>query len=75
MSVPDLLHPDIIKACGMDVDGDRTQVFKLDEDKFGKVALSGTAEMAFGGLFMNKRIDFGASKKIERLASLQWRCV
>ena len=30
ISVPDLIHPDIIRACGMNVDGDRTQVYQLD---------------------------------------------
>lgn len=31
-----------------------SQVFQLDESLYGKVALSGTAEMAFGGLFMGR---------------------
>ena len=74
VSVPDLLHPDIIRACGMDVDGERTQVFKLDIEKFGKVALSGTAEMAFGGLFMNKNIDFGQSKKVDKYKRVKRYC-
>jgi len=26
VSVPDLLHPNILRGCGMDVDGERTQV-------------------------------------------------
>ena len=53
MSVPDLLHPDIISACGMTVDGERTQVYQLDP-YYGNVALSGTAEMAIGGYFAGK---------------------
>ena len=62
VSVPDLLHPEIIRACGMEVQGERTQVFRLDPNLFGQVALSGTAEMAFGGLFLNKSIKFNHSK-------------
>ena len=58
----------------MDVDGERTQVFKLDTEKFGKVALSGTAEMAFGGLFMNKNIDFGQSKKVDKYKRVKRYC-
>ena len=58
----------------MDVDGERTQVFKLDIEKFGKVALSGTAEMAFGGLFMNKNIDFGQSKKVDKYKRVKRYC-
>ena len=53
MSVPDLLHPDIISACGMSVEGERTQVYQLDPH-YGHVALSGTAEMAIGGYFAGK---------------------
>jgi len=59
MSVPDLLDPSVIRSCGMDVDSDRHQIFKLDLRHCGQVALSGTAEMAFGGFFANKRLDFG----------------
>jgi len=55
MSVPDLLHPDIISACGMTVEGERTQVYHLDPH-YGKVALSGTAEMAIGGYFAGKTL-------------------
>jgi len=56
ISVPDLLHPDIIRACGMNVDGDRTQVYQLDP-VYGQVALSGTAEMALGGFMAGKRLS------------------
>jgi len=55
MSVPDILHPSIIERCGMNVTGDRTQVYKLDP-KFGAQALSGTAEMAIGGFLMGKQM-------------------
>jgi len=53
LSVPDLLHPSIISACGMHVDGERTQIYQLDPI-YGDVALSGTAEMALGGFLIGK---------------------
>ena len=74
VSVPDLLHPEIIKACGMEVDGERTQVFRLDPNMFGPIALSGTAEMAFGGLFMNKHIDFSTPKRVDRYKRIKKYC-
>lgn len=55
ISVPDILHPDIIERCGMTVEGERTQVYKLSQE-FGEAALSGTAEMAIGGYLMSKRL-------------------
>ena len=55
LSVPDLLHPSIISACGMTVEGDRTQVYQLDPC-YGQVALSGTAEMALGGYLAGKTL-------------------
>jgi len=55
ISVPDILHKDIIQRCGMNVDGERTQVYKLAPE-FGPAALSGTAEMAIGGFLMGKQI-------------------
>ena len=58
----------------MQVDGERTQVFKLDPDIFGQVALSGTAEMSFGGLFMNKDIDFRTTRKVDRYKSIKKYC-
>ena len=45
----------------MDVSGDITQVFRLDPKHCGDVALSGTAEMALGGFFMDKKLIFASS--------------
>lgn len=56
ISVPDILHSDIIQRCGMNVDGERTQVYKLGKE-FGSAALSGTSEMAIGGFLMGKKMD------------------
>ena len=53
VSVPDLLHPAVISACGMAAEGERTQVYHLDP-VYGRVALSGTAEMALGGYLAGK---------------------
>ena len=53
--MPDLLHPSIISACGMMVEGDRTQVYQLDPG-YGQVALSGTAEMALGEYLAGKTL-------------------
>ena len=71
MSVPDLLHPDVIRRCGMTVDGNISQVFKLDPRYCGEVALSGTAEMAFGGFFMDKKIEFKNAGKGNRYEEIR----
>jgi len=55
LSVPDILPPAVIKACGMQVDGERTQVYRL-ADAHGGGALSGTAEMAVGGWLAGKSL-------------------
>jgi seryl-tRNA synthetase len=74
VSVPDLLHPKIIEACGLNVDGNVTNVFKLDPRFYGDQALSGTAEMSLGALFMNKKLDFnGEEKRVQKLAAVS-RC-
>ncbi|XP_013412289.1 serine--tRNA ligase, mitochondrial [Lingula anatina] len=57
ISVPDMLHPDIIEACGFKTTGDRTQVYTLDQEKHGQICLSGTAEMALGGFYANRVLD------------------
>ncbi|XP_014666884.1 PREDICTED: serine--tRNA ligase, mitochondrial-like [Priapulus caudatus] len=55
MSVPDLLHPQVIDACGMPVTGDRSQVYHIDKNRHGRdLALSGTAEMALAGYHANR---------------------
>jgi len=55
LSVPDLLHPQVISSCGMKVGGERTQVYQL-EPHYGEVALSGTAEMGLGGFLAGKTV-------------------
>ena len=72
VSVPDILNPQIIEACGMSTTGKITNVFKLNSKFYGDKALSGTAEMAFGALFRNKKIDF-TKQKVQKYAAVS-RC-
>lgn len=48
MSVPDMLPAEVIRACGMETDGDRNQVYKILPSN---LCLSGTSEMALAGYF------------------------
>jgi seryl-tRNA synthetase len=48
MSVPDILPAEVIKACGMETDGERNQVYKIQPTN---LCLSGTSEMALAGYF------------------------
>ncbi|XP_016952556.1 uncharacterized protein LOC108026232 [Drosophila biarmipes] len=50
ISVPDILPREVIESCGMRTEGERTQVYKLDNGE----CLSGTSEMALAGFFANK---------------------
>ncbi|XP_076308918.1 seryl-tRNA synthetase, mitochondrial [Tachypleus tridentatus] len=54
VSVPDILHPSAIEACGMDTKGKRNQVYHLEPTFGWDLCLSGTAEMALGAFFANK---------------------
>ncbi len=43
------------ESCGFPTKGTRTQIYKLDfKNDYGKYCLSGTAEMALGGLLKNR---------------------
>ncbi|XP_004536752.1 serine--tRNA ligase, mitochondrial [Ceratitis capitata] len=53
ISVPDVLPSYIINGCGMQTEGDRTQVYKVDSGE----CLSGTSEMALAGLFSDQVIN------------------
>ncbi|EDV94546.1 serine--tRNA ligase, mitochondrial [Drosophila grimshawi] len=52
ISVPDILPRNIIEACGMRTEGERTQVYKLDTGE----CLSGTSEMALAGFFAQRQL-------------------
>lgn len=51
ISVPDLIHPDIIESCGFKTTGEVTQVYRLDRSYHGDVCLAGTSEMPLAGYF------------------------
>lgn len=55
VSVPDILPASVIEACGMQVYGDRNQVYKLSNRGDGTdLCLSGTSEMALANFVSNK---------------------
>ncbi|XP_025836113.1 serine--tRNA ligase, mitochondrial isoform X1 [Agrilus planipennis] len=55
MSVPDILHRNIIENCGMNTKGERNQVYLLDQKLYGPdFCLAGTSEMSLAGFLMNK---------------------
>ena len=60
ISVPDILDPEIIEACGFKTSGKRTNVFNLDPNYYEAKTLSGTAEMGFGSFFANKKLGFSS---------------
>ncbi|ELT87686.1 hypothetical protein CAPTEDRAFT_223331 [Capitella teleta] len=55
ISVPNLLHSSVIEGCGFQVQGERTQVYRSQDDP--SVCLAGTGEMPLAGYFMNKQFD------------------
>ena len=71
VSVPDILDPEIIEACGLKTTGKITNVFQLDDSERKKEALSGTAEMAFGAMLANRALDF--SSPVKKFAAVS-RC-
>ncbi|KAG5683712.1 hypothetical protein PVAND_012977 [Polypedilum vanderplanki] len=54
ISVPDILPAEVIKSCGMQTDGDRTQVYRLLPSN---LCLSGTSEMALAGYFAGSKLS------------------
>ncbi|TMW47916.1 hypothetical protein DOY81_007005, partial [Sarcophaga bullata] len=55
LSVPDILSKEAIEGCGMQTDGDRNQVYKINNGR----CLSGTAEIGLASYFSNKVFDEG----------------
>lgn len=53
MTVPDILPAEVIKACGMETDGDRNQVYRILPSN---LCLSGTSEMALAGFFAGAKV-------------------
>ncbi|XP_046750214.1 serine--tRNA ligase, mitochondrial [Diprion similis] len=57
ISVPDILPLEIIKRCGMIVEGTRTQIYHLDSGHGHGQSLSGTAEMAIAAKLAGARLS------------------
>lgn len=58
ISVPDILPASAIEACGMQVYGERNQVYKFSNNQDGSdLCLSGTSEMALASLFAGQKVD------------------
>ncbi|XP_064472927.1 serine--tRNA ligase, mitochondrial-like [Ornithodoros turicata] len=57
VSVPDILHPSDIEACGMNTTGQRSQVYKLRTHWDTEACLSGTAEMALANMYRDECLD------------------
>lgn len=73
VSVPDILDTDVIEACGVETSGKITSVFKLDPRFYGgSRALSGTAEMGFGAMLMDRKLDF-TTEHVKKFAAVS-RC-
>lgn len=70
VSVPDLLHPDIIESCGFKTQGERTQVYRLN-NSHGMACLAGTAEMSLAGLFVDEVLDI---KELPKKVAAVSRC-
>ncbi|XP_067638256.1 serine--tRNA ligase, mitochondrial-like isoform X3 [Eurosta solidaginis] len=67
MSVPDILPGSFINGCGMQTEGDRTQIYKIETEE----CLSGTSEMALAGLFSGTVLD---EKKLPLKVAAVSRC-
>lgn len=57
VSVPDILHPTDIEACGMNTTGQRSLVYKLRTNWHTEACLSGTAEMALANMYRDQCFD------------------
>uniref|UniRef100_A0A8D8MDB7 serine--tRNA ligase n=1 Tax=Cacopsylla melanoneura TaxID=428564 RepID=A0A8D8MDB7_9HEMI len=57
ITVPDILSEDVVKRCGMNTRGERSQIYHLEPDYYGQGwCLSGTAEMGIARFLMNQTI-------------------
>ncbi|KAL1460550.1 hypothetical protein WDU94_012527 [Cyamophila willieti] len=57
LTVPDILPEDVIKRCGMNTRGERSQIYHLEPNYYGQGwCLSGTAEMGIARFLMNQTI-------------------
>lgn len=59
ITVPDILHPQILERCGMITAGNpHTQIYHIKPSLLGPASLSGTAEMALAAYFINSNIPY-----------------
>lgn len=63
MSVPVMIWPGIIEACGFKTLGKRSQVYRLDCSVHGDVCLAATGEFPIAGFFLNECLDEGELPK------------
>ncbi|XP_033733888.1 LOW QUALITY PROTEIN: serine--tRNA ligase, mitochondrial-like [Pecten maximus] len=57
VTVPEIINPAIIEACGFHTKGEVTQVYTLDEKFHGEQCLIGTAEMPLAAFFLNEVLE------------------
>ncbi|XP_015174668.1 PREDICTED: serine--tRNA ligase, mitochondrial isoform X1 [Polistes dominula] len=58
VSVPDIIPTEIIKRCGLLVDGPRTLVYNLSKNYGDDYSLSGTAEMSLAAKLINSKFSY-----------------
>ncbi|KAI5748245.1 hypothetical protein M8J77_023434 [Diaphorina citri] len=57
ITVPDILPEDVIRRCGMNTRGERSQIYHLEPNYYGNGwCLSGTAEMGIARYLMNQTL-------------------
>ncbi|XP_069116062.1 serine--tRNA ligase, mitochondrial-like [Argopecten irradians] len=71
VTVPEIINPAVIEACGFHTKGEVTQVYTLDEQFHGEQCLIGTAEMPLAAFFLNEVLE--ESELPKRLCSVS-RC-
>ncbi|XP_063426933.1 serine--tRNA ligase, mitochondrial-like [Mytilus trossulus] len=60
VSVPDIIHPAVIEGCGFKTTGEKTQVYKLNDQD---LCLAGTGEMPLAGYFINETLNYNELPK------------
>lgn len=69
ITVPDILPEDVIRRCGMNTRGKRSQIYHLEPDFYGQGwCLSGTAEMGIAQYLMNQTMP--ASQLPTKIAAM-----
>ncbi|XP_060074679.1 serine--tRNA ligase, mitochondrial-like [Ylistrum balloti] len=71
VTVPEIINPAVIEACGFHTTGEVTQVYTLDKKFHGEQCLIGTAEMPLAAFFLNGVLD---KKELPRRLCSVSRC-